>query len=93
MDAIKEFLIQLLIFARAYISSLGSQLTAISYSLMKTFQFAGFNPSLRKKCRYLELFLSAFSRIRTKNCEYGHFSRCASHATGLFLCSLKTLED
>ena len=33
MDAIKEFLIQLLIFAREYISSLGSQLTAISYSL------------------------------------------------------------
>ena len=61
--------------------------------LMKTFQFADFNPSLRKKCRYLELFWSAFSRIRTKNYEYGHFSRCASHATGLFLYSLKTLED
>ena len=38
--------------------------------------------TLRKKCPYLELFRSAFSRIRTEdeeilrnNTEYGHFSR------------------
>ena len=48
----------------------------IDYSLgLETFLENG-RFRLRKKCPYLELFWSAFSRIlNTENSEYGHFSR------------------